>query len=167
MKKLTIFGGAVAAVLLSASSYAGSFIIGKLDMQQVFASPNGVEKIQKQLEDEFAGQRNEVMGLMRKLQGDQKALEKNRSVMSKDDLSKKESSLQEEQQKFQQAQSNYQESIMAAQKKAMQAFLDKVKSASERVASKKGLDAVLVNNTVMYAKRSQDVTDAVLAEING
>lgn len=165
MKKLRVLCGAVAATLFSLSAYAG-FSIGTLDMQQVFASPNGVEKIQKQLEDEFSGQRTEVMGLMRKLQGDQKDLEKNRSVMSKDKLAKKEAALKDEEDKFQQAQAGYQQAIMAAQKKAMEKFLATIKDAAHNVAKKQHLDAVLVKNTVMYAKNTSDVTDAVLAQIN-
>ncbi len=165
MKKLSVVCGAIAATLFSVSTYA-SFSIGTLDMQAVFASPNGVDKIQKQLEEEFSGQRTEVMGLMRKLQGDQKDLEKNRSVMNKSKLAKKEADLKDEQDKFQAAQAKYQESIMAAQKKAMEKFLSTIKSASQMVAHKQGLDAVLVKNTVMYAKNTKDVTAAVLAQIN-
>lgn len=165
MKKLNVFCGAVAAALFSVSAYA-DFKIGTLDMQKVFASPNGVEKIQKQLEDEFSGQRTEVIGMMRKLQSDQKDLEKNRSVMSKSKLDKKEADLKDEEEKFQSAQTSYQQAIMAAQKKAMENFLTMVKNASETVAGKEHLDAVLVNNTVMYAKSSQDVTDKVLARIS-
>lgn len=169
MKKLTVLCGVLLASFWGAcvADVPGAMTmkIGTIDMQEIFASPNGVEKIQKDLEKQFSGERAEVMQLMKQLQADQKALEKNSAVMSKGDLTKKESEIKSEQEKFETAQTKYQQSIMAAQSNAMKEFVETIKKSTRIVAVKNKLDAVFVKNTLMYAKDSQDVTPDVLKEM--
>lgn len=163
MKKVIITASATVAMLFGANAMA--FKVGVVDMQKVFSSPNGVSQIQSKLEKEFSSQRSDMMKMMKQIQADQKSLGKNKSVMNAADLAKKQAALKAEQAKFQVVQGKYQQQVMKAQAAAMKTFVTDIKQAANQVAKKDSLDAVFVNNSILYAKDSQDVTSEILADM--
>ena len=157
---------AAAAVLLTmtfSSTFAAK--IGLVDMQQVFSSSHGVSKIQAHLEKQFSAQRADMLKAMKSLQAKMKDFNKNKSVMSKKAQADARTKLQAAQRQLQKDQNSYQQAVVAAQTKAMKAFVAKIKKAAADVASKDNLDAVYVNNSLLYAKHSVDVTNSVVDDL--
>ena len=54
---------------------------------------------------------------------------------------------------------------MGAQQDAMKVFLSKIKTASKITAKKDGLDIIFVDNSVLFAKKSKDVTSSVMSNM--
>lgn len=151
-----------AALVVTGSACASSWKVGTVDIQKVFASPDGAPKIQAKLEKKFSSQREELQKLLEKLQAEQKSYQKNKTTWSKDTLAKKEKKFKEEQQLFQKQQVQYQQAFSAAQGREMDKLLKSIKSAAKKVAKKDKLRMVLVKNSVLYAQDTTDVTDEIL-----
>jgi len=160
MKKALLAAGAAIIAVASMNTYA--YKVGVVDMQKVFSSPHGVQQIQSQLEKKFSKQRAAMMKEMKSFQDASKKLDKNKSVMNKKDLADAQMKLKQQQQKLQVEQAKYQQAIMTAQAKAMKGFVAQIKTAAAGVAKKDGLDAVFVNNSLLYAKDSKDVTSDIV-----
>ncbi len=170
MKGLTKLVTMSLVATLSFSAYAwgggNSTSVGVVDVQKVFSSPDGGPKIQATLDEKFSERRDHLQDLLDKLQAQQKAYQKNKDKLSKAVLSKKEAKFKKDQTQFQKDQTQYQREFAAAQSKAMNKFLNKVKGAAKKVAKKDHLSLVLVKNSVLYAQSTKDVTDEVLDKIS-
>jgi outer membrane protein len=161
MKRITLVAGA--ALIFSMNAFAMK--IGVVDMQKILSSDHGLGQIQGRLEKQFSDRRNQLMEMVKQIQADTQDLSKNKAILSKADAAKKEESLKSEKSKFQLAQAKYQQDVMEAQQKEMKGFVDGIKTAAKKVAEKNSLDAVFVDNSLLYGKDSQDVTQSVLDEV--
>jgi outer membrane protein len=162
MKKTLIAICASATVLLGANAYA--YTIGTVDVQQIFAS-SVAQKMQASLQKKFAKQNSSLVTQMKQLQAKQKKLEKNKAVMSQADYQKQDAALKGEATTAQQAQLKFQQAYMKARQAAMQTFSAEIKTAAKEVAQKDKLDAVMINQALLYVKDSQDVTSEVIAKL--
>lgn len=160
MKKALLAATATIVSLISLNSYA--YKVGVVDMQNVLTSKHGVQEIQANLEKKFAKQRDAMMKEMKAFSDASKDFSKNKSVMAKKDLASTTEKLKQQQQKLQADQAKYQQAVIAEQGQAMKQFLAKIKTVTAGVAKKEQLDAVYVNNSLLYAKDSKDVTAAVI-----
>lgn len=151
-----------AAVLAFASVGTYAYTVGIVDMQKVFSSPHGVQQIQSQLEQKFAGQRDSMMKKMKDFQAESAKYTKDKAVMSKKDQDQAETKLKKEQNDLQMEQAKYQQAVMTAQADAMKNFVEEIKKAASDVAKKNDLDAVFVNNSILYSKDAKDVTTGIV-----
>lgn len=164
MKKALLAVGAAIIAIISMNTYA--YKVGLVDMQKVFSSPHGVQQIQSQLEKKFSNQRGTMVTEMKNFQNESKKLDKNKSVMNKKDFEASQGELDKQQKKLQAGQAKYQQAVMTAQANAMKNFVAKIKTAAADVAKKDGLDAVFINNSLLYAKDSVDITSKITKALN-
>ncbi len=162
MKKLTAL---TASLAFSAAAFGAD--IGVVDMQQVFHSSKHMKKVNKKLEDRFADDKKKIMGMGKVLQSDMEKYRKDKSVMSKSKLTELRKKITSEEKTFRQKQASFQKELFDAQNSAMSTFVESAKAAVAKVAEEKHLDLVLPKNIVLYSgKRSSDLTDAVLNELD-
>lgn len=169
MKGLKQLAGVSLAAMASLSAYgwgSSNLAVGTVDVQKIFASPDGAQKIQTALEQKFSSQRDDLQQVLNKLQEQQKAYQDNKDKWSKTTLASKEKAFNEEKEKFQKDQAQYQQQYAAAQSREMDKFLNAVKNAAKQVAKKDKLSVVLVKNSVLYAEDTKDVTSEVWDKIN-
>lgn len=160
MKRALVIASTALAALMGANAYA--YTIGVVDIQKILSSDHGINKIQSALGSKFSSDRDRLSAMAKKLQDDGASFEKNRAVMSKADVAKKEEELKKEANKVQLEQAQFQQKYMQAQQSAMKDFVENIKSAASTVAKNDKLDAVFIDNSVLYAKDSKDITSAVL-----
>ena len=163
IKRAIAVVGMSLAMVVGANAYA--YTVGVVDVQKILGSDKGISKMQATLGAKFASDRSKLEGMAKQLQADSVNYQKNKAVMSKADADKKEAALKEEATKVQAAQMQYQQKIMQAQQDAMRQFVDTIKGAASSVAQKQNLDAVFIDNSVLFAKDSKDITSDVLSKM--
>jgi len=162
--KRTLAAVAVACGVVMSSS-ALAYTVGVVDIQKILSSEKGISKMQAALGNKFASDRSKLESMAKQLQSDSQNYQKNRAVMNKDDAAKKEAALKDEANKVQAAQMQYQQKIMQAQQDAMHQFVDRIRAAAANVAKSQNLDAVFIDNSVLFAKDSKDITSDVLSKM--
>ncbi|OGO90217.1 MAG: hypothetical protein A3F10_06640 [Coxiella sp. RIFCSPHIGHO2_12_FULL_42_15] len=163
MKRALVLAATAFGILMGSNSFA--YTVGLVDIQKILASEHGINKLQSSLNGKFGGERDKLQAMGKKLQADSVSYEKNKAVMSKADAAKKEEELKKQSTQVQLAQSEFQQKYMQAQQTAMKDFVDTIKNAASEVAKNDKLDAVFIDNSVLFAKESKDITDEVLAKM--
>lgn len=139
--------------------------LGTVDMQKIFTTSKEVKKINKNLEKKFASRKQSLLAEQKTLQADAKKLQKNQSVLKQADLEKQRNKLTQEATEFREKQAKFQQDLYTAQNEAMRDFMKTLTDSVETVAKKKGLDVVLPNNNLLYAKSNLDITNDVLKDL--
>ncbi len=166
MKKIFIvIFFSIAAVMASVSASATG-AIGIVDMQKIFSSSTEAQAINASLKRQFSARKAKIMKMGNELQAKVKNYQKNQSVLSKTKLAALQKTISQQSIAFRKAQEKFQSDLLAAQNKKMSAFLDKVKSAVQKVAQKKDLNLVLPSNAVLYSQNQLNVTTGVLSALN-
>ncbi len=160
MKKMIGIAVASAALLLSANTWAAD--IGTVNMEKVVTESPQAKKIKAEMEKKFGPQRAQILEMGKTLQGDIKKFQKDRSVMSKKDLEALQNKINDEQGHLRDLQSKVQAQLSEEQNKKMDEFMSDVKSATQKVAKKEGMELVLPVNSVIYVADGADITQKVI-----
>jgi len=139
--------------------------LGTVDMQKIFTTAKEVKKINATLEKKFASRKKSLLTEQKTLQNDAKKLQKNQSILKSSDLNKQRTQLTQEATAFRDKQTKFQQDLYAAQNEAMRDFMKTLTSSVGKIAKKKGLDVVLPNNNLLYAKSNLDITSDVLKDL--
>jgi outer membrane protein len=139
--------------------------IATVDMQKIFTTSKEVKKINANLEKKFSSRKKSLLAEQKTLQDDAKKFEKNQSILKKSDLEKRRSQLTQEATSFRDKQTKFQQDLYAAQNEAMRDFMKTLTSSVGKVAKKKGIDVVLPNNNLLYAKSNLDITSDVMKDL--
>lgn len=161
MKKLLMMICGSFLAVWSINAVAGD--IGVVNMQKIFQTSPKAKSISSSLKSQFDSRRQNIVKMSQDLQNEVKNFQKNQAVLNKAKLAELEKKIGEHSTALRQAQSKFQSDFVEAQNKQMAAFLDEVKAASAKVADKKGLDLVVPNNAVLYAKNKLDITSDVMS----
>jgi outer membrane protein len=161
MKKITISLMAAFVAFCSISAMAAD--VGVVNMQKIFTTSSEVKEINANLKSQFSARKTSIVEMAQKLQAEVKKYEKNQSVMNKKSLAKVQKDISQKSLQLRQAQSKFQQDFMAAQNKKMSRLIAKVKSATKKVAAKKGLELVIPSNVVLYSRNTLDITSNVLS----
>ena len=163
MKKIVMSVFALGALISSGLSLAAS--VGTVDMQAVFETSGQVKAIHEKIELQFRDRTQKIVASSQALQAKMEKLQKNKAVMDQKTFDKQQDALIKAGADLRQQQASLQKDMMAAQNKKMTAFISQVKSAVKRVANKKHIDLVMVDNAVVYAKDQLDLTKDVLTAL--
>jgi Skp family chaperone for outer membrane proteins len=154
------------AMLASYSAIAASGGVAVVDMAAVIDGSKYTEaalKSKKKLEDTY----QELVLQHQTLAKEQSDLEKSKAVTSTATYNKKQAALEEKQKVLAKKDHELQETALKEQEKHMK-FMRKlhevVKSASAKVAAKKGFDLVL-STEVLFSNGQNDITKEVTAEV--
>jgi len=165
MKKIFIAIFFSIAVMASISAKAAG-AIGIVVMQKIFSASPEAQAINASLKRQFSARKTKIMKMGDALQAKIKDYQKNQSVLSKAKLATLQKAISQQSVAFRRAQEKFQADLLAAQNKKMSVFLDKVKSAVQKVAHKKDLYLVLPSNAVLYSQNQLNVTTGVLSALN-
>jgi len=143
-----------------AASAAETF--GVFNVKQIFESSPQAKSISESLKSQFAPRKADIVTLSKKLQEEIKSYEKNQSVMDKKSLKDLQKNINEHSIQLRQQQSQFQSDLLTAQNKKMDAFVQEVKTAVAKIATKKNLSLVLLDTAVLYSKKGLDITPEVL-----
>lgn len=164
MKKLGLaFLAVLFTGIFSAAAVASDFKVGVVDIQAILKKAPQVQKIRADLKKQFDPQDKKVAAAQQEFQKAVEKRNKDAATMSAKDRTKADQELLAQQQKLQQMQVEFQKNVTDAQNKALQDFLEKVKSSVAKVSKKEEYNIVLMKAEVLYQDdKVQDLTDQVI-----
>lgn len=163
-KRLAVL--AAAFVLSAGAAAEAQSKVGYVDMQKAIQETSAGKKAKKELEKEFNAKKAELQKKESDLKKMNDDLEKKAAALSDEARNKKAQELQAEMMKFQREVGESQLAIQKKERTLTQPILEKLQESIEKVAKANGYDMVLEKNeqSVLWAKKELDVTDAVVKE---
>ena len=154
------------AVFLSAqTALADDVKIGVVDLRKVLQESAPAKQASQKLEKQFKPRQEKLFTMQKQLKADAEKLRKDATLLTAAQKSALQDKISREQRELEQAGTNYQQDLNQAQSKAMQAFLDKVKVALDKLAAKDGYDIVLQKENVPYSSAKMDITKQLIAAL--
>ena len=165
MKKLAI--GLASLLLFGLSTaYAAYIKVGVVDLPHILQTSAQVKTINKNLQNEFAPQRQRIIEAQNSLSTAAKQLApdnaKKLTNAQRKDLQDK---LTKQQKDLQDMIFAFQEKLNQAQSRAMETFMKSVDTTVQSIAKNDKLDMVLLKPAVIYSANTVDVTDKVVAQL--
>lgn len=164
MKRFLAITCAATLAVSAALSFAGEKV-GVVNMEAIFKSAPQVQKINQDLQKQFAGKKETIMSQGKNLQAEYDKYNKNKSVMSKADSAKLRDQISKKEMGLRQAQADFQKDLFTAQNKAMGDFMAQVNKIVSGLAKKNDMDVVVPSNAVIYSDPSLDITSQVLDQL--
>lgn len=158
------FVAAALALAIAAPASAAELKIGVVSLAKLAAESPQAKKIQESLEQEFAGERRELLALQNDLKGLQEKFQRDAEVMSQSERSDMERRIRDMGRDLQFRNQTYLEDAQARRNEELAKLQRELVIAVNEFAEKQGYDLVLVDG-VIYANKALDITDQVLATI--
>lgn len=142
--------------------------IGYVDMQKTIQATETGKKAKKDLEKEFNDKKKELQERekdLKKMGGD---FEKKSMVLSDEVKQKKQLEFQEEMVKYRDLVGKSQLAIQERERALTQPIIEKIRGIIGEIAEKESYTVILekAENSILWAKKSLDLTDRVVAEFN-
>ncbi|MCK4608056.1 MAG: OmpH family outer membrane protein [Gammaproteobacteria bacterium] len=161
MKKVILT--VLASVFLLNMSLASASIFGTkvavFDLHKVLQNDPAIAKDQTRIKQHFLPAGQQLIAERKALQADMKVYK------TKKNDQKLAAKIKQEGSALLTQQADLQRQLIAAQRKAMQNVLYKIKIVVKEIAAKKHIDLVLTKNNVAYNKAKLDITDLVIAGV--
>lgn len=157
----------VSLLVMSFMSFqAFSFVVGKVDVQNVLVSVKEGKKVRDQLKDEFEKKRKILDSEQEKIKKLQQNFSKQSLVMNDKAKLEKEKEIQQKIIELQQKSLGYQKEIQEMEGKMKAPILERIKGIVDSVSKKAGVDVTFEMSTapVIYAKSEKDLTSEVIKE---
>ncbi len=155
---------AALALAFAAPASAAELKIGVVSLAKLAAESPQAKKIQESLEQEFAGERRELLALQNDLKGLQEKFQRDAEVMSQSERSDMERRIRDMGRDLQYRNQTFMEDAQARRNEELAKLQRELVTAVNEFAEKQGYDLVLVDG-VIYADEALDITDQVLAQI--
>lgn len=165
--KRTILAGGLAlaltgvAVVALADSDKDGVNVAVVDMQAIAAQSDQLKDEKKALENKFSKRRESIVGMQKDLASKMAKYQKEQAVMKAADRATLEKAIGKVQTSLQAAQASYEKDVYEAQRKAMDAVLGAIRSATKKVAKKHHAKLVLAKAMAVYVDSDLDLTDEV------
>ena len=164
-KRLAVLTAVAASLVCGSVLAAGQGSIGVVNVKSLFESSASVKAEKTKLQNEFKGKRDSLAAEQKSVQAMMAKYKKNESVMNADQKKKMQTEIIARQTKIGHQGELYAQQADAAQGKAMQSFLGKLKAAAAKVAAEKHLSLVLANADVIYSAKDVDITTDVASSL--
>lgn len=165
MKRLLIVLSSLLLFSIS-TAFADGLKVGVVDLTHILQQSSQVAAINKNLQAEFAPQRQKIMEAQKKISVAAKKLVPSESKkLSAKQRKKIQDKIAIQQKSLQKMMFGFQEKLSTAQEKAMTKFIDKVDNTVKSIAKKDKLDLVLLKPAVIYSKNTVDVTKEVISQL--
>lgn len=157
---------AIVATLLMGAAPAWALKIGVVNMQRAVSETKEGKSAEKKLK---ASKDKAEKGLNAKIQKalkDEKKLSESWKVLKEADRKKKAEAAQKRIQALQQEYVAAERKLMEEKTKIMLKISKKLNTVIQQIAKRDGYDYIMTNAAVLWAPKSSDVTDAVIAQYN-
>gem|GEM_PF-2741988 len=161
----TIFFAFVAVLLMGAVP-AWALKIGVVNMQRAVSETTDGKSAEQHLKASKTTAEKDLNGKIQTALKDEKKLSKSWKVLKEDDRKKKAAAAQERIQGLQQEYVAAERNLMEEKTRIMLEISKKLNLAIQQVAKRDGYDYIMTNAAVLWAPKSSDVTDAVIAQYN-
>ncbi|HEX7030600.1 MAG TPA: OmpH family outer membrane protein [Gammaproteobacteria bacterium] len=164
MRKSILVIGATFALAFAASAQAAELKIGVINGQQLVAQSPQAETLSKQLEEEFAPERRELLAQQNELKELQEKYQRDAEVMSESERASMEQRLRDLGRDFQYRQRTVGEDFQRRQREELARLQQQLQQAINEFAAAEGYDLIL-SEGVAFRGEALDVTDELLAYI--
>lgn len=164
MHKSILVIGAVLAFALATPGQAAELKIGVINSQQLIAESPQAATLSKQLEEEFAPERRELMAQQNEIQSLQEKYQRDAEVMSESERSSMEQRIRDLGRDFQYRQRTVGEDFQRRQREELGKLQMELQQAINAFAEAEGYD-LLLSEGVAYRTDVLDVTDELLAHM--
>lgn len=160
--------GTVVILLFSTLVYDGraQSNIAFVDFQRAILSTAEVQQAQKQLEQRFSGQQQEITKLQEEIIDLQEKLQKEAAELTPQAQADLNYELQRKQRELQRKQEDLQEEIEQARQEILARVQNRMVEVVRKLATEKNLDAVLDMATSIYVKSTLDLTQEAINAYN-
>lgn len=160
LSSFLLLGSLFAVTAAHAEETTGGIAV--VDVQEILQSAPQVNAMKEKLKSDFAPRQNQLVTAQKTLKADIDKLQSDHDKMDKKALESLQKQIEAEQQDIQAKQIAFQKDLFAAQDKALQGLLDKIKAKVTQVAEEKKFSMVLLKNSVPYMKdKKADITSDV------
>ncbi len=161
MKKL------LAVLLMTAVSlpaWSADLKVGVISMQKLLTQAPQVEAINQKLQKRFSGPKDELDKMADDIQKLEKEIKRNELMMTESKLKKSKEDMMAKIQAYRAKESRLSQELKTVQQQELSVFKGVIAKVLQKVATEGKYDLIL-NDGVMYAKPSLDITDKILAEL--
>lgn len=161
MKKLSLI-----CILMLASTMvsAASLKIGFVNMNQLLKEAPQVEAINNKLQERFSAPKKELDDLGNSIKEQEKEIKRNELLMTESKLKKSKENLLEQIKQYREKEAKLAKELQTMQNQELAVFRDVVRKVIGEMAEQEKFDLIL-NDGVMYAGESLNVTDKLLARL--
>ncbi len=152
---------ALSASVANVALAADASKIGIVNFQEVVQNSPDYEALKSKLEKQLAPKQKKLMASQKEFQKDLEDLRKNDAVMKEADKKKLQEKIIKKQQEIQLMEAAFQKESLAAQEKAFQELVTKLKAKIAKVAKAEKLDMALTKDAVLYTT-GPDITQKVI-----
>jgi outer membrane protein len=149
----------------SAVFAADNLKIGFVNMKQLLTESSQVAEINTKLQTRFSEPKKQLEDLAKSIQEQEKEIKRNELMMTESKLTKSKQDLLERVKQFRQMEAKLGQELQAVQNEELTAFRQVVAKVLEDIAQKESYDLIL-NDGVIYAAKSIDITDKILERLN-
>lgn len=135
--------------------------IGLVDVQEILRTAPQVNVIKEKLKSDFASRQSHLVAAQKTLQSNIEKLQADHDKMDRKAIDSLQKEIQRDIQAKQTEEMALQKDVFAAQDKALQGLLEEINNKAKEVAEQKQLELILLKNSVVYMKNTQDITSDV------
>ncbi|MDH5484117.1 MAG: OmpH family outer membrane protein [Gammaproteobacteria bacterium] len=144
---------------------ADNLKIGFVNMKQLLTESTQVAEINAKLQKRFSEPKKQLEDMAKSIQEQEKEIKRNELMMTESKINKSKQDLLARVQEFRQMEARLGQELQAVQNEELTAFRQVVAKVLEDVAKKESYDLIL-NDGVMYAAKSINITDKILERLN-
>ncbi|WP_158583345.1 OmpH family outer membrane protein [Salinisphaera sp. Q1T1-3] len=135
--------------------------VGVVDLDRLVSESPQADKAKTNMAKRFAGRKDALERASDKLKQAIDQLNTESDQLSESQRNDREQSIREQKHELELQQSHYNDDVSAAEKKELSAMRADLRNVIDTYAREKGYDLIL-GNSVLYARDSVDITDAIL-----
>jgi outer membrane protein len=136
--------------------------IGVVNLIEILQTTPEAKAIHTKLEQEFKVRQEELVALQKKLQKNVEQYQRDEAVMAEKEKKTLGETIQKQQQELQKNQFEGQQDYNRREQEESQAFLSKLKTAVEALATKEQYQLILRSDMVAFGQEGMDVTQQVM-----
>jgi outer membrane protein len=155
----------LASGLVAGAAIAQDFRIGFVNTERIFREANLAKVAQTKLEQEFARREKDVQGLAAALKTASEKFEREAPTLAESQRSSRQRQLVDLDRDFQRKQREFQEDLNLRKNEELQQVLERANRVIKQVAEAEKYDLVI--QEAVYINPKHDITDKVLAGLNG
>jgi outer membrane protein len=155
----------LASGLLAGAAMAQDLRIGFVNTERIFREANLAKAAQTKLEQEFSRREKEVQGLAAALKTASEKFEREAPTLPESQRSSRQRQLVDLDRDFQRKQREFQEDLNLRKNEELQQVLERANRVIKQVAEAEKYDLVI--QEAVYINPKHDITDKVLAGLNG
>jgi outer membrane protein len=134
-------------------------------MKQLLTESSQVAEINAKLQKRFSEPKKQLEDMAKSIQEQEKEIKRNELMMTESKITKSKQDLLEKVKQFRQMEAKLGQELQAVQNEELTAFRQVVAKVLEEIAQKESYDLIL-NDGVMYAAKSINITDKILERLN-